>query len=330
MDNWAEEYAKCTSFGIDKVTCMARSVIRLEKEECEIFHANYCYMWKKLNTAPYYVCGYGETPEWINSPWLLPSYVNLSKCLNPAFVPSMNIVNKIVQFYNANITPTVDVYVFLHERLEKSDGKRSVGDNSILDELKGLYYGYYYAGIEDEAHIYGALIRIYSDGSNVSAMMIAGLTDNDMLTDENVRNLISNKEVELAAYKEFKKKLPLAKRRTTIYKGPVAYVPGMMTLALKDADRDNNYLHIRVPINQGIDDRYIGSLGIITMVSENFNIQFLKVGIERADETELAALELEDEKLFELLRIKKAVNEHVYLSTSENVRWTDYLINNAT
>ena len=122
-------------------------------------------MWKKLNTAPYYVCGYGEVPEWINSPWMLPSYVNPSKCLNPTFVPSMNIVNKIVQFYNANISPAVDVYVFLHERLEDSDGKRHVGDNSMLDELKGLYYGYYYAGIEDEAHIYGALIRIYNDGN---------------------------------------------------------------------------------------------------------------------------------------------------------------------
>ena len=308
---------------------MARSVIRLEKEECEIFHANYCYMWKKLNTAPYYVCGYGEVPEWVNSPWLLPSYVNLSKCLNPTFVPSMNIVNKIVQFYNANISPAIDVYVFLHERLEESDGKRGVGADNELNELIGLYYGYYYAGIEDEAHIYGALIRIFNDGSTVSAMMVAGLGDDEMLKDNKVKQLIAGNEVDLVKYKEYKKCIPLAKRRTTIYKGPATCVPGLATLALKDAERDSNYLNIRIPISR-IDDRYFGSLGVITMVSEDFNIQFLKIGIERADDDELKALALEDEKMFEMLRIKKATNEHIYLSASDNVRWTDYLINSAT
>lgn len=84
---------------------MARTVVKLEQEENLYFHMNYNYMWKKLNTAPYYVSGAGEIPKWIHEQWLLPSYANLSKCLNPDYIPSINIVNKIVQFYNANIKP---------------------------------------------------------------------------------------------------------------------------------------------------------------------------------------------------------------------------------
>ena len=304
---------------------MARSVVRLEKEEALNFHANYCYMWKKLNTAPYYVCGYGEMPEKINAPWLLPSYANLSKCLNQEYIPSMNIVNKIVQFYNANITPPVDAYVFLHERLEESDRHRGVGDDNGLKELEGLYYGYYYAGIPDEKHIYSAIIKIYKDGSMTSAEMIAGLTDNDMLSDAEINKLISAKSFDVKAYKEYRKTLPLAKRRTTVYTGQAAYVPGLMTLSLKDADRGENYLHIRIPIGNRIDDGYFGSLGVMTMISPEFDIQFLKMGIEKADD-ELQVPDLNDEKLYELLSIKKTANEHIYLTASDNSRWINYLL----
>lgn len=97
---------------------MARSAVTLQEEENYYFHANYAYMWKKLNTTPYYVSGGGETPSWIKAPWELPSYVNLSRCLNPQYVPSPNIVNKIIRFYNLNLKPEVDSYRFLHEKLE--------------------------------------------------------------------------------------------------------------------------------------------------------------------------------------------------------------------
>lgn len=309
---------------------MARSVIRLSEAESEVFHANYSYMWKKLNTAPYYVSGYGETPEWINSTWLLPSYVNLSKCLNPSFTPSMNIVNKIVQFYNANISPAVDTYMFLNEYLEKGDSKRGLFDNSGINKLTGLYYGYYYAGIEDQAQIYGCVISIFNDGNYVSAYMVAGLTDDDTLTDPEIKKMIGSNDFDYLAYDEFRKKLPLAKQRTTIYTGPVTYSPGIMTLTLKDFDKENVFLNIRIPVSNEVGDRYIGGLGVITMVKEDFNIQFLKLGIERADDAELKALKLSDSKLLDLLSIKKAVNEHIYLQPNDNVRWTDNLITAAT
>lgn len=38
---------------------MARNVTKLTPEENKFFHIIYDYMWKKLNTAPYYVSGAG-------------------------------------------------------------------------------------------------------------------------------------------------------------------------------------------------------------------------------------------------------------------------------
>ncbi len=308
---------------------MARSVIRLEEAECELFHANYCYMWKKLNTAPYYVCGYGEAPDWVNESWLLPSYANLSKCLNPDFVPSMNLVNKIVQFYNANISPAIDTYAFLHERLEDSDSKRGIGEDNKAEKMIGTYYGYYYAGLEEEARIYGAVLKLYNDGHSVSACMIAGLTDDDTLLDPKLRQILEARKINVDAYREYKKNLPLAKRRTSIYMGPATYSSGVLTLAIKDADRDGTFLHVRIPVGVEVGEKYIGSLGVITMVNEDYDIQFLKVGIERADDEELDAVSLTDAKLLDLLKIKKATNEHVYLEMADNSRWTDYLLMHA-
>ena len=283
-------------------------------------------MWKKLNTAPYYVCGYGDVPKWINSPWLLPSYANLSKCLNTSFYPSMNIVNKIVQFYNANITPAIDVYVFLHEKLEMRDTNNSAGEGDKLKDYLGLYYGYYYAGIEDEAHIYGALIRLCQEGGSVTAYMIAGLSDDEMLMDSQIEQIIMKCNGDLKDYKAFKKNLPLSKRRITIYKGAVTYIPGLMTLSLKDIENDNTYLQLKIPTFKTVGDKYIGSLSVITMISADYHIQFLKVGLVRANDEELNPLKLDSDKLFELLKIKKAVNEHVYLAVADNDRWIDYLI----
>jgi len=51
----------------------------------------------------------------------LPSYVNLSKCRNPKYVPSMTIVN----FYNYNITPEITAFQFLRKDLSLTYSSRS-------------------------------------------------------------------------------------------------------------------------------------------------------------------------------------------------------------
>ena len=307
---------------------MARSVIRLEEKENEIFHANYYYMWKKLNTAPYYVNGFGEKPEWIRGELLLPSYVNLSKCMNPVFVPSVNIVNKIVQFYNANIKPEVDTYRFLHERLEESDSSNRTDAFSSVSPYCGMFYCYYFAALQDERKVFGALMRIREEGSHTLVRMITGLTTDEDLRNDELKKILEKDELPVEEYKQFRNSLPLSKRCTSLYKGGATVKPGLMSIQMDCTDREKNMLNLRYVISKP-DDGFLGSLGILTFVNGAYDIRLLKMGIQSADNRELVPLSLKDPKLEELLSVRKTVNEHVHLAVSENTAWCEYIVRTA-
>lgn len=176
---------------------MAKSAVQLEGEEIRYFHANYSYMWKKLNTAPYYVNGSGQTPPWIKEPWLLPSYVNLSRCMNPTYVPSVNLVNKIVQFYNANIEPEIDSYAFLHQDLSTGDSLRSAHSFSDVTPYCGLYYLFYFAGIADKREVYGGLMSIRSLNASTVLQLVTGITTDEDLRDPKLRSLVQSNDISL-------------------------------------------------------------------------------------------------------------------------------------
>lgn len=305
---------------------MAKSVIRLEDTENEFFHINYLYMWKKLNTAPYYVSGFGEIPEWIKDEYLLPSYVNLSKCMNPQFVPSINIVNKVVQFYNANIKPEIDTYQFLHENLAESDTKRNAGNAKEADKFSGLYNCYYFAGIDDEKHVYGAVMKLFNSGSNTYAYMITGITTKDGMTDPKLLKLLEHDDLSLEDYKAYKDSLPLSKRRTTLFKGVTSSVPGMMNIQLQNMEKEGNMLNMRMMLTSHIDDMFIGSLGIASMFTGDYNLQILKMGIESANIKDLPVLDFENAELAKFLEFRITTNEHIHIALKDNTQWNDYLI----
>lgn len=307
---------------------MARTVIKLEEEEVIFFHLNYTYMWKKLNTAPYYVSGSGEIPSWIHEPWLLPSYVNLSKCLNPEFVPSMNIVNKIVQFYNANIQPEVDSFAFLHEKLESTDNMRRTNSGSDTEKYCGLYNCYYYSGITTKKEIYGAVMKVQRVHDSTSVQMITGLTtDADMRTPQ-LMELFNGRDIPLEKYKEYRNKLELSKRRTTLYKGTVSLVPGIMSLQMQSEDRAGSMISLRIPVIENSTDDYLGSIALLSLIGGT-EVQILKMGIMRADRKELHPISLETPALHEILAMQKMENEHVTFNFNDNVIWNDIMLSNS-
>lgn len=308
---------------------MARSVIKLTEEENIFFHDNYAYMWKKLNTAPYYVSGFGEIPSWIKNEESLPSYVNLSKCMNRSYVPSMNLVNKIIAFYNYNITPGVDAYQFLHEKLEDTDAVRNAATENGSKECLGVYYGYYYAGLSEEKVIYGALIYIFEDGNDVTVRLITGLTCDEDLHSEALLKLITSSNIAKEDYARYRNSLPLSKRRIAFFYGNAKSVPGLVTFNLQSVDHDGVYMTMRLPINSGGDEEFIGSLGIAMLFSGETDISLLKFGIVSADHKEVKPFSLGDSKLLALLKIIKEENEHIKMSLSENTNWIDYIIRNS-
>lgn len=304
---------------------MARTVLKLDEEENAYFHLNYAYMWKKLNTAPYYVSGSGEIPKWIHEPWLLPSYVNLSKCLNETFVPSMNIVNKIVQFYNANIKPEVDSFAFLHEKLESSDNLRSTHAFSDTTPYCGLYQCYYYAGIPNKKEIYCALMKIQKQHDTTSVQMITGITTDDDINGVPLRELFRGKDISLDEYKKYRAGLELSKRRTTLYKGRVELAPGIMTLSMGSEDRAGSILVMRLPMIETLQGGYLGSIGLTTLISER-DLQILKMCVMRADQKGLKPLKMDAEILHSMLPIVKKENEHMQLEFGDNSTWTEAIL----
>ena len=307
---------------------MARTVLKLDEEEARYFHMNYAYMWKKLNTAPYYVSGSGEVPKWIRGQWLLPSYANLSKCLNPVFVPSMNIVNKIIQFYNANIQPEIDAYTFLHEKLENGDYSRTAASASDVRPYCGLYHGYYYAGAADRTEIYGAVLKIDSYHDTAVVQMITGIVNDEDLGSLALSDLFSAKSIPLEKYREYRAKLELSRRRTALFKGTAELKPGLLTLTLQSEDRAGNALVLRIPPVESDDGRYFGSLGLATLLTEH-EMQILKIGIVRADQPDLKPFHLDDRRLPGILKIQKRPNEHICLSYHDNSAWNEMMLSPA-
>lgn len=305
---------------------MAKNVLRLEGDEVSFFHQNYVYMWKKLNTAPYYVSGFGELPPWIREEELLPSYVNLSKCMNPEFVPSVNIVNKIVRFYNANIAPSIDTYTFLHERLEDSDRSRTPIACSSAAPYCGEYYGYYYSEAEDAQYIRGALLRLYEDSGELRARLITDIVSDEDLKGDALKKLIRSGELTAESFGEYKSSLPLNKKLMLYYSGGGKVNPGVVTLQLQRSDRDGNFLTVYMPVAPSGDGQFIGGLGVVFLVSAERNFQFFRAGFERAGHPELSPLSIDDPKLKELLAFNKGANERVIMSPADNTAWTNYMV----
>lgn len=311
-----------------RILFMAKSAISLSAEEASYFHKNYLYMWKKLNTLPYYVSGFGEIPTWIKNEDALPSYVNLSKCMNNDFTPSMNLVNKIVTFYNSNIAPQIDTYQFLHERLEDTDSARSTLTDTNAKNFSGLYYGYYYAGLADAKMIYGAILNIFDDGNNISARLITGLTADEDLFSKELKDLITSEDLTLEEYTKYRNSLSLAKRRTALYSGEVKCSPGILTMNTRCIDHEGSALVFRLITDGGSEDEFLGTLGLISLITKDFGFQLLKMGIMKADHPELRPLSLSNEKLLNILKLQKEENEHVRMNFTEIRGWTDLMLSN--
>ena len=301
---------------------MARSAVTLTEEENYYFHANYGYMWKKLNTAPYYVSGGGMTPAWIKAPWELPSYVNLSRCLNPQFVPSLNVVNKIIRFYNLNLKPEVDSYRFLHEKLElTADRERSEAPDA--EAFFGLYRCYYYLGNRSKKAVAGGLLRLSKARDTVAAQLISGFTEESDFASPELTALFAAEDITPEAYKAYRAGLEPGKRRVTLFKGQASITPGLVTLELGATDRDGAALIFRCAAPAG-DEAFTGNVGLAALIDKQ-EMQLCKLGLIRADLPGVTPVPLSDERVAALLELEMLPNEHVALSFRDAEDWSDMI-----
>ena len=307
---------------------MARNVQKLTEEENKFFHLNYDYMWQKLNTAPYYVCGAGECPNWIRNSEELPSYVNLSKCRNHSFVPSMTIVNKIVKFYNYNLTPEVTTFQFLREDLSITDIKRSRNTSVFDDRFLGTYYGYYYDDSE-EKKIVGAMINIFEENQMLRVRAITGINSQDELYGNNLKKLFNREIITTTAYKKYHDSLDISQRGITYYEGAVEVTPRFLVMAMKGIDREDKQLAITLSIESFVENKeYISGLSFSVLISDKHDIQFFMFGLSRADRDDLIPLDFDNETIKNILHIQKKDNEHIIMSANDDRKWYNLVVNN--
>ena len=307
---------------------MARNVTKLTPEENKFFHINYDYMWKKLNTAPYYVSGAGECPVYIRNEEELPSYVNLSKCRNPEYVPSMTIVNKIVNFYNYNITPEVTTFQFLREDLSLTDSSRSQNIKGFDEKYIGTYYGYYY-GDSSKKKVNGAIIKIYKENNVLKATAITGIQNDKQLFDEKLSKLFSKDFISLNSYNKYYDSLEISQKRTTFYEGIVNITPRFLIIYLEGLDNEDK----KMVINLSTDDyahtkEYLSGLSFSVLISEQFNLQFFKLGVVRANFDEIVPFSLSNEDVGKMLEVTKTENERIVLEPKNGRDWYEMVIQN--
>lgn len=143
---------------------MAANKGQLTPVQNDIFHENYRYMWEKLSVTYYQVSQTPEKCPEIHGREYLPSYAYLCRCMKDSYVPTVSTVNKIVDFYNANILPRVSGYQFVNERLSAQDAmRRRVDEDGSTERICGTYCGYYLSP-QQEGKVCGALMRIQSEG----------------------------------------------------------------------------------------------------------------------------------------------------------------------
>ncbi len=307
---------------------MPKIVNRLTDDENKIFHINYIYMWQKLNTAPYYVAGTGECPEWIKGTELLPSYVNLAKCKNNSYVPSINIVSKIVQFYNQNIEPKVTVFQFIKEDLTQTDSTRHTATLHSGDRFIGTYYGYYYSDL-DEKHLNGMIIKLYNDSQGLKATVIAGIKNQAQLYSKALKKLVSSEYITAKEYEAYRSSLDISERKLTLYSGSVRLTDILMLVQMSGIDKAKKSLAMTIRIdNADKQSKYISGLSLATLISDSLEVQMFKIAIARAYEPSLNPLSFSNPKIERFLDFEKGENEHITLRPQAEKSWYELVVDN--
>ena len=128
----------------------------------------------KISTTYFAVLRYKTPPSAKIDEKKLPSYAICAKCNNDeSYAPSRATIAKIVDFYNSQIRPPVEVYQFTHERLEDSDNIRYRSSSVFDPRFIGTYRGYYPSVTEDV--VIGSYLIIFEEDARLKATLIMGL-----------------------------------------------------------------------------------------------------------------------------------------------------------
>lgn len=251
------------------------------------FHNNFQMMLLKIGTSPYYINGEGRTDD--NSVLgrsLAPSYTTLCKCENDiSYEPTARTLNRLIDFYNANLEPSTDAYTFISMDINASEvGK--IQNNMLYRQYLGIYYVYYYSdNFIDEIH--GGLLQVYELDGRFRAHLIMSLKESYQFKDvlDQVFHRSNTRTQIRKSFDKYRQRLPDAYRHCYYCEGPFEMYDRCVIMNLTNPNVPAHKMYITINTeHNSVQQEYPGSLAVYLSPSVgNLQTRFCKMAITRKE-----------------------------------------------
>lgn len=295
-------------------------------QERIIFHQNFNDMLQKIGCTPYRINGPGRKGEDIAGWEQAPSYSILSRCKNdPLYIPSDETVNKIVRFYNANLTPPTDAYAFRHDRLIINGMTPKLTDARLGENLLGHYYGYYlsdhYLG---ETH--GCYLTIFRTASSFRARMVLSLQEDQQFHDPKLLRVFQETvtlQESRQRFLDYRQQLPSASLKRCYYcEGTLRVFDRSVVMELTNV---NNASHLMIltlnTLKSNHRKEYIGGLSIaLSPSTDGLETRVFRIALSKR------RFSLSDQQVAAFLPLTVEPTQRIQLTSSDDQLWYNMIL----
>lgn len=296
-----------------------RSSEDISKEEKELFHRNFRYMWDKLGTSYYYIISpqaestEEERKNGINDDArLLPSYSVCSACYSGRadYYPSRDAVRRIVAFYNQWIRPEITVADFLNEDLSVTNDRRYRPGSKIDPRLYGIYCGYYYSQVSER--MAGAYLSFYEEkdrhtSNRMKAVLISGFySDKAMQSSVFTEKVLHDGRPDYKGFLSYLDSLDVDASEPDYYEGEVEMNDNALMILFRKQAKDYGRITMMINLESFPDipkfsRPYTGGLAYV-LSTENAGAfpAFYTFGFARMDDYDLSMNDPEYEKVLKI------------------------------
>ena len=267
----------------------------MTKDENNLFHANYKYMWNKLSTTYYHVKTGTPKASHIQGGAYLPAYSICSKCFKTDYEPSIGTVDSIVQFYNQN------------------------------QRFIGKYYGYY---LSTSGENLGAVLQVYEDNDILKAVMITGIRNNEELFGNELADIFSNTPPTSKHFQTYFETRSTENQRCSFYEGTVDITTSSILIFLTSPIEPIRKMVITFNIDcfpPGYNRPYHGGLSFVMATSDGpFDTRVFKMGF--INQITKANISLNDKGIRPIVKIYPHENYQLSLTSSEDRQWYELIM----
>lgn len=295
-------------------------------EERIIFHQNFNDMLQKIGCTPYRINGTGKKGEDIAGWEQAPSYSILSRCKNdPMYVPSDETVNKIVRFYNANLTPPTDAYAFRHDRLIFTGMTRKLAETRLGKNLVGRYYGYY---LSDHYinQVHGCYLSIFRIASTFRARMVLSIQSDSQFSDPALLGVFqedASLKESRERFLDYRNTLSSASMKRCYYcEGAVRVFDRSVVMELTNVNNASHLMILTLNTQKSNHRKeYIGGLSVaLSPSTDGLETRFFRIALSRR------RFSLDDKQVASFLPLTVDPTSRIQLTSADDQAWYNMIL----